>query len=178
MKFNLYSLELGQAIRLAKIEASSCPISIIHALKLFEEKLIQIILKEQNNKIGFYKLGNAIRFKLSDPFVEYDNKNILIKATENRRSLHKLFLSWVGLSFDKEIYLFVYGNAIGKKIVDSSTINVASINETAAEYVKYFNIKKATRFYIIEMLEFSNCAIEKVPLETGSRIYYKLIRHE
>lgn len=177
MRINLYSLEIGSSIVLSKIDDTLCPESIRQGLGKFENNLIEIILEEQENKIGFYKLGNAIRFKLSEPFCEYDNKNILLKATENRRSLHKLFLSWIEASLDKEVYLFVYGNEIGKKIVDSSTISVSSVKDTAKEFIRYFNIKKETTLYIVEMLELSRFSIEKVFLETGKRTYYKLIEH-
>ena len=177
MKYNLYKIEIKNDVDLLKLNDSECPYSIKDALNNFEENLIEIILEEQKNKIGFNKLGNTIRYKLSDTFTYYENKNILVKATENRRSIHKLLFEWITKSYKSKVYLFIYSPEIGKKIVDGSTINIDSIIETIKEFQELFLIKSHATFHIVEMLDFSGYRLEKIETISTNKIYYKLFKN-
>jgi hypothetical protein len=177
MIYNLYSIELTNQPILKKIGNSQCPASIIQGLSRLELKLIETALNEQKNKIGYHKLGNAIRYNLSDVFSIYGSKNVLIKATENRRSVHKLMFEWLAQAQKNNIYLFVYGEEIGKKIVDGSTISIQSIYQTFEEVLRYFTPKQSSVVFIVEMLEFSDYRIEEVPSIEQNKKYYKLVKN-
>lgn len=101
----------------------------------------------------------------------------MIKATENRRSVHKLIFEWLSQAYSSDIYLFVYATEIGKKIVDSSAINLESIVQTFEEVLTYFNLKSKAVLYIIEMLEITGYRIERVESSNTTKIYYKLIKN-
>jgi hypothetical protein len=177
MKYTYYKLNISEDVNLINLQIESCPPVIQNSLYKFENELINKILEEQSGKIGVYKLGNYIRFQMSDYFVKYESNISLIKATENKRSLHKLLIEWIEKSYNSEVYLFVYEKEFGRKIVDNSAITISSIIETLQEVYLYFNIKRYTSFYVIEMNEFTDYRFEKVNDTYTSKKYYKLFKN-
>ena len=177
MKYTYYKLNISEDINLINLQMESCPIIIQNSLNKFENELINKILEEQSGKIGIYKLGNYIRFQMSDYFVKYESNITLIKATENKRALHKLLIEWIEKSYNSEVYLFLYENEFGKKIVDNSTITISSIIETLQEVYLYFKLKRQTSFYIIEMNEFTDYRFEKITDTYTIKKYYKLLKN-
>jgi hypothetical protein len=178
MRFKYYRLVIGESLRVDTLQDAECPSIIGKALISFESELIRKIIENQKNRVGFYKMGNVIRHELSDCFTEYAGTHMLIKATENRRSIHKLLLDWIEKSYLLKVYLFIYDDDFGKIIVDGSTISMSSIVVGINEVLKYFQLRQETVLYVIEMLEFSGYRVEKVETVSGDKKFHKLLKNE
>ena len=140
MKFNLYTLTKNYSIQ--KIESEGLEDSIKIKLNKIQIEIIADYKRKQEGRTGIRSLGNEIRGnKMIKNIFSEEDKNVLIKMTENRRSFIKVFIENAYNQNDRSLFYMILQRDFGNKsnLVDKSFADISDIKKSLSLFFKYFN---------------------------------------
>ncbi|MAW30808.1 MAG: hypothetical protein CMD15_02745 [Flavobacteriales bacterium] len=172
MKYNLYTLTKDSSIQ--KIESEDLEESIKIKLEKIQIEIIAEYKRKQEGRIGIRSLGKEIRQnKIIKNIFSKEDKNVLIKMTENRRSFIKVFIENLYNQNDKSLFYMILQRDFGNKsnLVDKSFADISDIRKNLSLFFKYFNSKNnLTNIFFIEITAFQGYDFEQVTNIT-SKLY-------
>ena len=164
MKYNIYKLLEGKELSI--ITKDYLDQNIANKLEIIEEEIIKEYLLKQDGKTGITTLGNEIRFNsiLKEIFSAKNEKEIIIKMTENKRSFLKIFIdTWIDFS-EYPVYFFILDTTFGTEsnLVDNSFIKLKEIKAKLNSFFQHFHPKSLdNEIYFIEFKGFTNYFISE-----------------
>ena len=172
MKYNLYTLTKDSSIQ--KIEPKDLEESIKTKLDKIQIEIVAEYKKKQEGRTGIRSLGNEIRNnKIIKNIFSEENKNVLIKMTENRRSFIKVFIENVCNQKGENLFFLILERGFGNvsNLVDKSFADISDIKKTLSLFFKYFKSKDNLKnVYFIEITSFNGYHIEEIT-NSVSRIH-------
>ena len=172
MKYNLYTLTKDSSIQ--KIESEDLEESIKIKLEKIQIEIIEEYKRKQEGRMGIRSLGKEIRQnKIIKNIFSEEDKNVLIKMTENRRSFIKVFIENSYNLNDKSLFYMILQRDFGNKsnLVDKSFADISDIRKSLSLFFKYFNSKNnLTNIFFIEITSFQGYDFEQVTNIT-SKLY-------
>jgi hypothetical protein len=165
MKYNLYRLTKDSSIQ--KIESQDLEESIKIKLDKIQIEIIAEYKRKQEGRTGIRGLGNEIRQNkiIKNIFSEKNQKNRLIKMTENKRSFIKVFIENSYNQNNKSLFYMILQRDFGNKsnLVDKSFADISDIEKSLSLFFKYFNSKNnLNNIFFIEINAFEGYDFEQV----------------
>lgn len=168
--YNLYELNLRD-LRIGSLPSGNLPKSLENNLNLFLQRLAELCLSHQQNRIGIKNIGNIIRF---DKEINSFFDNNFVRATRNNSELLQFFLNTLKCSDSKDVCFVFFSEVFREesKLVDNSSIALKHWNEMLNTFNGLVNFNSFEKHvYLVEIFGISGYYfVKSLENESFSRI--------